>query len=240
MSFPTAAYLRTATARAKSDVANKLVSMFLHELSRKITLSLGLSVTDTIYATAVEDAFGGSCCYCGHSLEKDRAAIEHLEGMNRFRLGLHIPGNVIVACKRCNVEKRRDDQLIRLALAESGWESFLSHDSTRCQPECKACAHWSRVWPNSAERVESMRSARQRITAFRAGYPESLEWSALATGSLRQSVDTLYRACQEFATTQIRKAVGEAFESLSREVDQNRSQQTLRRVAAAGQRDSAN
>jgi hypothetical protein len=29
--------LRTATRRAKSDVANKIVSMFLHELSRRLS-----------------------------------------------------------------------------------------------------------------------------------------------------------------------------------------------------------
>ena len=166
MSFPTAAYLRKATARAKSDVANKLVSMFLHELSRKITASLRLSVTDPTYANAVEGVFGSSCCYCGQPLEKDRASVEHLEGMNRFRLGLHIPGNVIVACKRCKVEKRRDDQLIHLTLAESGWESFLSHDSTRCKEGCKACSHWNRVWPNFVERVDSIRNARQRTPSF--------------------------------------------------------------------------
>ncbi len=57
------------------------------------------------YAEAVEAAFGSDCCYCQQPLEKDRASVEHLEGMNRFRLGLHIPGNVILACKRCNGEK---------------------------------------------------------------------------------------------------------------------------------------
>jgi len=154
--------------------------------------------------------------------------------MNRFRLGLHIPGNVIVACKRCNVEKRRDDQLIHPAMAESGWESFLSHDSMNCKAGCKACAHWTRVWPNSAERVESMRSARQRIAEFRARYPESLEWSVKATSSLRQTVDTLYRGCQEFATVEIRKTVEDAFVSLSKEVGQRRSQQMARRVTAVG------
>ncbi len=36
MKDPTA-QLRSATRRAQSDVANKLVSMFLHELSRTIS-----------------------------------------------------------------------------------------------------------------------------------------------------------------------------------------------------------
>ena len=152
MNFETSAYLRKATSRAKSDVANKLVSMLLHDVSRKISLKLGMSVTDASYANAVQEAFGANCCYCRSALEKDRAAVEHLEGMNRFRLGLHIPGNVIVACKRCNGEKRRDDQLKILTLAESGWESFLSHDSTRCGDNCTNCRYWKTIWPDAAER----------------------------------------------------------------------------------------
>jgi hypothetical protein len=215
VSFPASAYLRTATSRAKSDVANKLVSMFLHDLSRKICVSLELSVTDARYAKAVEAAFGSDCCYCHQPLETDRTSIEHLEGMNRFRLGLHIPGNVILACKRCNGEKRRDDQLDELTLAEYGWESFLSHDSTRCGAACKTCHYWSAVWPIPTERAERMRVARQRIAAFRSQYSASLRWSRGARAFLKKTVDSLYRSCQEFATNQISKTVDEAFSGLS-------------------------
>jgi len=215
MSFPTSAYLRKATARAKSDVANKLVSMFLHDLSRKICGSLELSVTDPRYAEAVEAAFGSCCCYCRQPLERDRTAVEHLEGMNRFRVGLHIPGNVILACRRCNGEKRRDDQLDRLTLAEFGWESFLSHVSTRCGAACNSCRYWREVWPDPTERADGMGSARREIEAFRSRYPASLEWSRGARTSLRQKVDSLYRECQEFATSQIRRVADEAFSSLS-------------------------
>jgi hypothetical protein len=218
MSFPASAYLRTATSRAKSDVANKLVSMFLHDLSRKICASLKLSITDAQYAEAVEAAFGSNCCYCHQLLEKDRTSVEHLEGMNRFRLGLHVPGNVILACKRCNGEKRRDDQLAQLTLAECGWESFLSHDSTRCGAACNTCRYWRVVWPDPTERAEGMKNARQKITAFRSRYPASLHWSRGARTFLRQTVDSLYRGCQEFATSQIRKTVDEAFSGLSEEV----------------------
>src|SRR5204862_92269 len=129
MSLDTSAYLRRATGRAKSDVANKLVSMFLHDVSKRLCSKLDLSVNDPRYADAVAKAFGTNCCYCGRILESDRAAVEHLDGMNRFRVGLHIPGNVVVACTRCNREKRCDDSKPTLILAESGWESFLSHSS---------------------------------------------------------------------------------------------------------------
>jgi len=189
--------------------------MFLHDLSRKICASLELSVTDAQYAEAVQAAFENNCCYCYQPLEKDRISVEHLEGMNRFRLGLHIPGNVIVACRRCNGEKRRDDQMDQLTLAECGWESFLSHDSTRCAVGCNTCRYWGTVWPDRTERAENMKNARQKIAAFRSQYPASLQWSRSARNFLRQTVDSLYRSCQEFATSQIRKTVDEAFSSLS-------------------------
>jgi len=221
MSFPTSACLRKAGGRAKSDVANKLVSMFLHELSRKIVASLDLSVTDPAYTDAVEAVFGSDCCYCSVPLELDRVAIKHLEGMNRIRLGLHIPGNVILACRRCNGEKRRDDQLLQLSLAESGWESFISHDSTQCGATCKTCAYWSRIWPDPVARIENMAKARFRITAFRARYPASLEWSRRASTTLRPIVDSLYRDCQKFATDEIRRTVVASFSELERNLDIN-------------------
>jgi len=214
VNFATSACLRKATGRAKSDVANKLVSMFLHELSRKVVARLELSVTDPSYTDSVEAVFGGACCYCSVPLEIDRVAIEHLEGMNRVRLGLHIPGNVILACRRCNGEKRRDDQLVQLTLAESGWGSFISHDSTHCGAACKTCAYWSKIWPDLAIRIENLSKARQKITAFRTRYPESLEWSRRVSGTIRPIVDSLYRDCQKFAADEIKRTVDESFSKL--------------------------
>jgi len=214
MSFETSAYLRKATSRAKSDVANKLVSMFLHELSRKNSGALKLSVTDRPYAEDVASTFGSKCCYCARPLEEDRASVEHLDGMNRFQVGLHIPGNVIVACKRCNGEKRRDDQRHEHILAKSGWESFLSHDSTRCEASCKTCAYWRTVWTDQSDRISALSAALKRIVDFRSRYPDSLVWSRKAKGLLRKTLDTLYRECQKFATEQIEKAVQEIFSEI--------------------------
>ena len=218
MSFATSAYLRKATSRAKSDVANKLVSMYLHDVSRRINTALQMNVTDLAHADAVDAEFGNQCCYCGQPLEKDRAAIEHLDGMNRFQVGLHLPGNVVVACKRCNGEKRRDDQIHDSGLAGSGWEAFLCHDSTRCQPTCKTCSYWREVWPDETQRRENMKKASQKISAFRARYPESMEWSRKAKTILRQEVDKLYRECQVFATDLIKKAVDDAFSDSSKSI----------------------
>jgi hypothetical protein len=219
MSFETSAYLRKATSRAKSDVANKLVSMLLHDLSRKISAAQGASVTDPVYADSVAKTFGDNCCYCGRPLENDRAAVEHLDGMNRFRVGLHIRGNVIIACKQCNGEKRRDDQLHTLTLAQSGWESYLSHNSDDCAKNCKTCVHWTKLWPDISLRIANLNEARRKISKFRSCYPESLQWGQKAAALLRPELDKLYRECQEFATDRIRKAVDEAFAELHRASD---------------------
>jgi HNH endonuclease len=214
VSFDTSAYLRRATGRAKSDVANKLVSMFLHGVSRKLAASLGLAVTDAVYTTAVAEVFGVNCAYCGRSLEHDRAAVEHLDGMNRFRVGLHIPGNVVLACKRCNSEKRRDDSLNQLVLAETGWESFLAHGSSRCGSGCKTCAYWRSLWPAEIEPRERLLRVHVKIAEFRARYPRSIDFSEKARTQLRPVLDKLYRDCQRFATETIQGAVDDAVRRL--------------------------
>lgn len=214
MSFDTAKYLGRATARAKSDVANKMVSMFLHEISRKIAAEVGLRVTDPAYVEAVTELFGEKCAYCRRPLELNGAAVEHLDGMNRFRAGLHIPGNVTVACVICNREKRRDDQLKKLTLAESGWGSFLAHDSKRCAPTCKTCQYWASVWPDPCRRSEMLKESYDRILVFRNRYSAILHWSAQAHLHLRENLEVLYRDCQEFATTRIETLVEDSFKQM--------------------------
>lgn len=138
--------LRSATRRAKSDVANKLISMFLHELSRKISEKWSIRVDGDKYGELVRERFKNRCPYCSCNLADTVSVIEHLDGMNRYRAGLHAPGNVLVACRKCNSEKRRDDSSRVLSLAASGWESFLSHDGTRCDASCLTCGYWKSVW----------------------------------------------------------------------------------------------
>jgi hypothetical protein len=88
--------LRQATRRAKSDVANKLISMFLHELSRKVCHNWQVKVDSEAYAAMVRDTFFIFCPYCNCDLASTTSIVEHLDGMNRFRVGLHVPGNVLV------------------------------------------------------------------------------------------------------------------------------------------------
>lgn len=209
MDFDTARALRGATGRAKSDVANKLVSMFLHEVSRRVCAAGGLSVSNADYLAAVIEAFAHRCLYCSRDLEHDRAAVEHLDGMNRFRVGLHIPGNVAMACRKCNSEKRRDDQTPQLSLAASGWESFLSHDGTRCGSACKTCDYWASVWPDYSMKNQMLRGAAMRIQTFRIPYRRFTTWSEVARPAIQTRIEVLYRACQNFASTEIEKLTAE-------------------------------
>src|SRR5258708_25009503 len=120
--------LGCATRRAKSDVANKLVSMFLHELSRSISQDWPLKVDDEEYEKLVREQFNNQCPYCCCDLATTTCVIEHLDGMNRCRAGLHVAGNVLVACRRCNNEKRREPSLPPLPLPDSGWGTvFFQH-----------------------------------------------------------------------------------------------------------------
>jgi hypothetical protein len=209
MTFDTQAYLRRATGRAKSDVANKLVSMFLHEVSRKLCAGRGFSVSDPRYTETVFRTFGTNCCYCENPLESDRAAVEHLDGMNRLRMGLHVPGNVVVACTRCNREKRRDDSLAELKLAITGWESFLCHNSDKCDDPCNSCQYWQKIWPDVNQRVKKLKAASEKIRKFRKDYTEFLHLNSNAQKLIAKEIGNIYRDCQDFATDRIKKAVDE-------------------------------
>jgi hypothetical protein len=208
VSFDVPAALRKSTGRAKSDVANKLVSMFLHDVSRKACAAGGMTVSDPRYAESVVTAFGYGCLYCGKELTDSIVpVVEHLNGMNRVSVGLHVPGNVAVACKACNNQKREDDQ--KLLLAENGWESFLSHDGSRCAPACRTCSYWSKIWPEETKRFQALSEVRQRVLAFQEPYKLFIQWSAGARGTLRVKIEVLYRDCQRFATEEIEKLAAE-------------------------------
>ncbi len=196
--------LRTATRRAKSDVANKLISMFLHELSRKICRDWGLEVDGEKYEALVRLRFGNRCPYCLRNLDESTSVVEHLDGMSRYRIGLHVPGNVLVACRRCNSEKRRDDCLRTLILADSGWESFLSHDGSRCTQPCANCRYWSTVWEDVVERKQHQSENIRAIRAFRQEFPEFEGVISSLRLTLPSALSKLYSDCQAFSESEIR------------------------------------
>ncbi len=203
MTDPTS-QLRAATRRAKSDVANKLISMFLHELSRRVSQDWPIKVDGEEYERLVREQFGNKCPYCSRDLVLATSVIEHLDGMNRYRTGLHAPGNVLVACKRCNGEKRRDDSLKVLSLADSGWASFLSHDGSHCLESCATCAYWRTVWDDDAERKRRMNENLQRIRVFRATFLYFEQAHKTIIKSLPDFLAKLYADCQSFAEKEIK------------------------------------
>lgn len=198
--------LRSATRRAKSDVANKLVSMFLHELSRKLCQAWSIRVDGEEYAELVRRTFNNRCPYCSRELVDGTAVIEHLDGMNRYRVGLHLSGNVLVTCRRCNGEKRRDDSLRVLSLAASGWESFLSHDGTRCPSSCPTCRYWSSIWEVDDERKQRLIENAERIRSFRNAFPEFQRVLTSLSHTLPPLLTKLYSDCQAFAEAEIKSA----------------------------------
>ncbi|MGC2635952.1 MAG: HNH endonuclease signature motif containing protein [Acidobacteriaceae bacterium] len=197
------AQLRSATRRAKSDVANKLISMFLHELSRKVSQDWSIRVDGEEYGALVRERFGNRCPYCLCELNPSICVVEHLDGMNRLRAGLHVPGNVLVACRRYNGEKRRDDSQKELTLALSGWASFLSHDGERCAPSCLTCRYWNGVWPDKSDRKQMLSVNRERIQAFRDGFPEAQRVTSSLSTALPSLLAKLYADCQSFAEREI-------------------------------------
>jgi hypothetical protein len=196
--------LRSATRRAKSDVANKLISMFLHELSRSISEDWPIKVDGAEYEQLVRRWFNNQCPYCSRDLAETIPVIEHLDGMNRYRAGLHAPGNVLVACRKCNCEKRRDDSLKVLLLASSGWESFLSHEGTRCAATCLTCRYWKSIWEADAQRRLRLSENLERIRAFRRSFSEFEETLPSLMATLPASLTKLYSDCQSFAETEIK------------------------------------
>jgi hypothetical protein len=196
--------LRYATRRAKSDVANKLISMFLHELSRRVSEKWPIKVDGEEYEGLVRKWFDNRCPYCSRNLADTVPVIEHLDGMNRYRAGLHVPGNVFVACKKCNCEKRRDDSLKVLLLAKSGWESFLSHEGTRCAASCLTCRYWKTIWEDESERRLRLRENLEKIRSFRSAFAEFEEVFPSLPESLPALLTKLYSDCQIFAETEIR------------------------------------
>lgn len=203
--------LRTVTRRAKSDVANKLVSMFLHELSRRITQRWPIQVDGEEYEQLVRKLFNNQCPYCSRDLANAQSVKEHLDGMNRYRAGLHVPGNVLMACRQCNSEKRRDDSQKVLSLATTGWESFLSHDGTRCAASCLTCRYWGSVWEDKAERRARLAENLEKIRSFRRTFPEFERILPSLSQTLPGLLTKLYSNCQTFAEVEI-KSLLEKFE----------------------------
>jgi len=181
--------------------------MCLHELSRSISQGWGIKVDGQEYEDLVRRCFENRCPYCPCSLAETTHVNEHLDRMNRYRAGLHVPGNVLVVCRRCNGEKRRDDQQKALTLAGTGWASFLSHNGERCPMTCKTCLYWRSVWPDEMERKRMLRESLDRIEGFRDQFREFQEARQAIMEALPIVLTKLYSDCQAFAESEIRLTI---------------------------------
>lgn len=94
-------------ARARSDIANTALRIFLQEMGSAYDEERGLKVYDgKKHFPEVRKFFGERCCYCGDKLVTGRIAQDHLIAMNKTDLGLHAWGNVVPACQDCNAKKQ--------------------------------------------------------------------------------------------------------------------------------------
>jgi len=127
-----------------------------------------------------------------------------MDGMNRYRAGLHVPGNVVIACKACNSEKRRDDSLKTLVLAPTGWESFLSHDGVRCVKDCRTCRYWLAHWGDNEMQQTKLSENLHHIRDFRSRFSEFQAIIPTLQLVLPELLTKLYSDCQSFAETEIK------------------------------------
>jgi len=109
----------------------------------------------------------------------------------------------LVACRKCNSEKRRDDSLKVLSLARSGWESFLSHEGTKCAASCLTCQYWKSIWEGETERRLRLSENLQRVRSFRCAFPEFEQALPSLAETLPALLTKLYSDCQTFAETEI-------------------------------------
>jgi hypothetical protein len=188
--------------------------MFLHELSRRVSQNWRIRVDGAEYESLVREWFNNRCPYCLCELVANQSVVEHLDGMNRYRAGLHVPGNVLIACRKCNGEKRRDDSLKTLSLAEFGWASFLSHDGSRCAQSCMTCLYWRSIWESKTERIQRLRENLERIRSFRNIFLELERTIPSLAETLPALLTKLYSDCQDFAEAEIKALMEKCAENI--------------------------
>ena len=176
--------LRSATRRAKSDVANKLISMFLHELS-KVTENWPTRVDGKQYEDLVRRWFNNQCPYCPPAQ------------------GSTHPGMCWLHVKSA-IAKSADDSSKTLSLANSGWESFLSHDGTRCAPLCLTCQYWKSIWEDETPGQLGIYANLQKLRSFRCAFSEFERVFPSLAQNLPSLLTKLYCDCQSFAEKEIK------------------------------------
>ena len=96
-----------------------------------------------------------------------------------------------------------DFRLKVLSLARSGWESFLSHEGTKCAASCLTCQYWKSIWEGETERRLRLSENLQRVRSFRSAFPEFEQALPSLAETLPALLTKLYSDCQTFAETEI-------------------------------------
>jgi HNH endonuclease len=96
--------------RAKSDIANMAIRIFLQEMGRAYDEERQLPPYNSKqHFPTVRQFFEERCCYCGMDFASTAAHQDHLIPVNKTDLGLHAWGNIVPACQECNAKKHGSD-----------------------------------------------------------------------------------------------------------------------------------
>jgi HNH endonuclease len=96
-------------ARAKSDIANMAIRIFLQDMGRAYDEERGLPpYNGRKHFPIIRAFFEERCCYCGDELGAT-VNQDHLIPVNKTDLGLHAWGNIVPACQGCNSAKHGSD-----------------------------------------------------------------------------------------------------------------------------------
>ena len=94
--------------KARSDIANTAVRIFLQDFGAEYDLARGLpKYQKARHLPEIAEFFDGRCCYCGREFGLGNAPVQdHLVPLNRTDLGLHAWGNIVASCASCNAYKQ--------------------------------------------------------------------------------------------------------------------------------------
>jgi hypothetical protein len=96
--------------KAKADIANTAVRIFLQEMGKEYDRERDLEpFAKKHLRSEVLEFFEGRCCYCGADLSASQVHGDHLVPTNRTDLGLDAWGNIVPACAPCNSTKHGKD-----------------------------------------------------------------------------------------------------------------------------------
>jgi hypothetical protein len=95
-------------AKAKSDIANTAVRIFLQDFGAEYDEMRDLpKYAKRKHLPEIKAFFGDQCCYCGVEFGSGQPAVQdHLVPLNRTDLGLHAWGNIVPSCAGCNAAKQ--------------------------------------------------------------------------------------------------------------------------------------